>query len=169
MEAPEISSPVPPKKTENAGQAPVPEDVPFEGKEAGEGPPQVPEEAWKDLVNFVRTKKPILGAFLAFGELVHLSDDRIEIGFEKDSFHFERMLENENRGQLEQMCGEFLGRKAKLIISPLAESMRSRNRGASLTERVDRNGREKTLGTAADEHPIVQEALRLFDGRIVEG
>ncbi|HEX9136204.1 MAG TPA: DNA polymerase III subunit gamma/tau, partial [Nitrospirota bacterium] len=74
--------------------------------------PQVPEEAWKGLIEFTRAKNPILGAFLVLGNLVHLDDEKIEIGFEKDSFHYDRMLEKENRSQLESICFEYFQKKA---------------------------------------------------------
>ena len=59
------------------------------------------EETWKGLIDFSRGRNPVLGSFLALGSLVHMNDDKIEIGFEKDSFHYERMIEKENQTQLE--------------------------------------------------------------------
>jgi len=61
-----------------------------------------------------------LGSFLALGNLVHLSEEKLEIGFDKDSFHYERMLEKENRSQLESICHEYLQKKTKVVISPLS-------------------------------------------------
>jgi len=75
------------------------------------------EETWKGLVDFTRARNPIIGSFLALGSLIHVSDDKIEIGFEKDSFHYERIMEKENRSQLESICHEYLQRKAKLVVS----------------------------------------------------
>ena len=51
------------------------------------------------------------------GGLIHLSEEKIEIGFEKDSFHYERMMERENRKQLEQFCHDFFKREIKVVIS----------------------------------------------------
>ena len=48
---------------------------------------KVREETWKGLVDFTRARNPVLGSFLALGNLVHMNDEKIEIGFEKDSFH----------------------------------------------------------------------------------
>ena len=155
-------------------------------KETGEGPPKkqeqatseekvrdVPppnwEEAWKGLIEFTRAKNPILGAFLALGSLVHLGDEKIEIGFEKDSFHYERMLEKENRSQLESVCLEYFQKKAKVVISPVTQGMASKkgetlSEGKAVPEEADRRS-----GNRIAENPLVQEALRLFDGKIVEG
>jgi len=117
------------------------------------------EGAWRALVDFTRAKNPIIGSFLALGELIQLSEDRVEIGFEKDSFHYERMLERENRSLFEQICQDYLQKKAKVVISPL---------DPGLKKQIS-NHQEKPSDKGNGRHPLVQEALRLFNGKIVEG
>jgi DNA polymerase-3 subunit gamma/tau len=129
-------------------------------EEAKGGPRDSTDEQWKGLVDFTRAKSPVLGSFLAFGSLVYVGEDKIEIGFEKDSFHFDRMAEKENRGQLESICQEYLQRKVKLAISPLGQERNSRNRLAA-----GEDGGTK----GAEENPLIQEALRIFNGKIVKG
>ena len=130
---------------------------------------QVREETWKGLVEFTRARNPILGSFLALGNLVHISDEKIEFGFEKDSFHYDRILEKENRKQLEAICHEYLQRKAKVIISPLEQGVRAKGRGSLETERITRDEFGKRIEKGMEENSLIQEALRLFDGKIVEG
>ena len=127
------------------------------------------KEAWKGLVEFTRARNPILGAFLALGNLVDLSDEKIEIGFEKDSFHYDRMLEKENRSQLESICLEYFQKKAKVVISPLTQGMGSKERGMSSEGKATPDEGERRLAHRAEENPLIQEALRLFDGKIVDG
>ncbi len=112
-------------------------------------------ETWKGFVDFVRSRNPVLGSFLVLGNLVHVNDEKIEIGFEKDSFHYERMIERENRNQLEAICQDHFQRKIKVIIS-------SFDQGGGLKKRVVSESGDMS------QNPLVQEALRLFDGRIVE-
>ena len=114
------------------------------------------EETWRGLVDFTRARSPVLGSFLALGNLVDISDEKIEIGFEKDSFHYERMAEKENRSQIESICQEYFKRKTKVVISPLEQGIRLKARNASEAEETGRNS-------------IIQETLRLFKGKIVEG
>jgi DNA polymerase-3 subunit gamma/tau len=135
----------------------------------GEFSPQILEEKWKGLIDFTRAKNPILGSFLALGNLVHLSDEKIEIGFDKDSFHYERMLERENKNQLESVCQEYLRKKTKVVISSLNQEIGSKgrvvlNRGGGL-----HNEREEGSKKGDEGNPLIQEALRLFNGKIVEG
>jgi DNA polymerase-3 subunit gamma/tau len=129
--------------------------------------PQDWEEAWKGLVEFTRARNPILGAFLVLGNLVHLSDERIEIGFEKDSFHYDRMLERENRSQLESICLEYFQKKAKVVISPLNQGIGSKGRGIFIEGKGAPNGGDGRSENREEENPLIQEALRLFDGKIV--
>ncbi len=113
------------------------------------------EETWKGLVDFIRSKSPVLGSFIALGNLIGMTNEKIEIGFEKDSFHYERMIEKENRSQLESICQEYFRKKIKVIISHL-------NQGGGSKGKIASEGRETV------QNSIVQEALRLFNGRIIE-
>jgi DNA polymerase-3 subunit gamma/tau len=161
----------PPKKQEQISEEKVfekKEDLKKEEEFSG-APPKIWEETWKGLVDFTRARNPILGSFLVLGNLVHLSDEKIEIGFEKDSFHYERMLEKENRSQLESICHEYLQKKTKVVVSPLTPGMGSTGRVVFNKGETTRNGLDKRLEKRGEEDPIIQEALRLFNGKIVEG
>jgi DNA polymerase-3 subunit gamma/tau len=121
------------------------------------------EGVWSELVDFARARNPVLGAFVAFGELIHVGEEKIEIGFEKDSFHYDRILEIENRRQLETICRDYLKKEIKLVIAPVGPKERVKGR-------LNPNHHEGEPGIekGTEENPIVQEALRLFNGRIVE-
>jgi DNA polymerase-3 subunit gamma/tau len=141
------------------------------GKEgtSGDPSPKILEEKWKGLVDFTRARNPIMGSFLALGNLVHLSDEKIEIGFDKDSFHYERMCERENRNQLESICHEYLGKKTKVIISSLKQDMGSTERVVFQRGEEIRGEPEGGLEGGEGRNAIVEEALRLFNGKIVGG
>jgi len=130
--------------------------------------PKVMEETWKGLVDFTRARNPIIGSFLALGSLVHFSEDKIEIGFEKDSFHYERIIEKENRNQLESICHEYFQKKAKVIISSLDQEKVSRGRMALEELKTDQDPSQKPLIKGGEGNSLIQEALRLFNGKIVE-
>lgn len=124
------------------------------------------EETWKGLLDFTRAKNPILGAFLSFGNLINLDNDRMEIGFENESFHYDRMLERENHKLLESICSEYLGRKTKIIISAFEKGNVGngvKNQGSS-----SRNNLNQRMKSESGSNSIIQEALRIFNGRIVE-
>jgi hypothetical protein len=158
---------------EKEGPTPVPTSQPSanltEGAQEGGEPQDVREGVWRDLVDFTRARNPVLGSFLTFGDLIHLSEDKIEIGFEKDSFHYERIMEVENQKLLEQVCRDYLKKETKVVLSPLSPGVRPRGRGSFETDQPMPNAREKRVEKEILENPVVQEALRLFSGKIVDG
>jgi len=127
---------------------------------------EVSEEVWRGLVDFARARNPILGSFLVLGSPIRFSDERVEIGFEKDSFHYDRILERGNQKQLELICQEYFKKKTKVVISPLEKGTRLQGSMFNPEE-----NRLKKPGEGPKNNPegnsLVQEALRLFDGRIV--
>jgi len=123
------------------------------------------EETWKELLNFARGKNPILGSFLSFGIPLRLDEEKIEIGFEKDSFHYERISEKPYRNQLESVCQEFFNKKMRVILSSLEEGRREE--GHTNNPKTSSSKRE-TSGLQINENLMIQEALRLFNGKIVE-
>ena len=151
-------------ETAPSSMEPVSPENPERGEEAGGESSKIREETWRGLVDFTRARNPVLGAFLALGNLVHVNGEKIEISFEKDSFHYERIVEKENRGLLGSICHEYFQRDVQVIISPLEQTTRAK-------ERMVSEAGPALNGTAngTDENPVIQEALRLFNGRIVQG
>jgi len=139
-------------------------DLPQKEEKLGEARP-FEEETWKELLNFARGKNPILGSFLSFGIPLRLDEEKIEIGFEKDSFHYERILEKPYRNQLESICQEFFNKKMRVILSSLEEG--GKEKGNTNNPKVSSSKRE-TSGLQINENLMIQEALRLFNGKIVE-
>ena len=128
---------------------------------------EVSEEVWRGLVDFTRARNPILGSFLVFGDPLHISDEKVQIGFEKNSFHYDRILEKGIQTQLESVCQEYFKKKVRVIISPLDQGMKSGETGFN-KERNGRNKLEERLVNKTEENSLIQETLRLFDGKIVE-
>jgi DNA polymerase-3 subunit gamma/tau len=125
------------------------------------------EEVWRGLVDFTRARNPILGSFLVFGSPIRLSDEKVELGFEKDSFHYDRILEKENRSLLELICREYFKGNTNVIISPLDRGPRPQVT-VSPAEGDEREKPEEKTTKPPEGNSLVQEALRLFGGRIVE-
>jgi len=141
--------------------------VPEESSEKKESAKAL-EGVWGELVDFARARNPVLGAFVAFGELIHVGEEKIEIGFEKDSFHYDRILEIENRRQLEAICRDYLKKEIKLVIAPVGPKERVKGRLNLNSVGANHQEGEPGIEKGTEENPIVQEALRLFNGRIVE-
>ena len=157
----------PSKKPENPVDS-QDRSLPRRRSQQGESPKAV-EEVWRELVDFTRARNPVLGSFLAFGDLIHLSDDKIEIGFEKDSFHYERMMETENRSQL--------GADLPGLSSERGQARHLADGTAGKTKRTGRlqnaGGDAKRSGESrwrkGRRKPLIRKPCVSSTGRIVEG
>jgi DNA polymerase-3 subunit gamma/tau len=124
------------------------------------------EEVWRGLVDFTRARNPILGSFLIFGNPIRLSDDRVEIGFEKDSFHYDRILEKGNQSLFESICREYFKKNTKVVISSIKRG--TKPLGGAYIERNGQDKAEEKMENETEGNSLIQEALRLFDGKIVK-
>ncbi|MCX8117095.1 MAG: DNA polymerase III subunit gamma/tau [Desulfobacterota bacterium] len=124
------------------------------------------EDLWRGLVDFARAKNLILGSYLIFGTPLRLSDELVEIGFEKGSFHHDRLSEKSYFNQLESICREYFKKKTKVILTGM-------ERGSKPSADLAQGGRGgagkgvKSRGRL-EEDPLIQDALRIFGGKIVK-
>jgi hypothetical protein len=70
---------------------------------------------------------------------------------------------------LESICLEYFQKKAKVVISPLTQGIGPKGRGIFSEGKATPNQGDRRLGDRVEEDSLIQEALRLFDGKIVEG
>jgi DNA polymerase-3 subunit gamma/tau len=121
------------------------------------------EETWKELLAFIRTKKPPLASFLEHGTLARLTSGSIEIGFPKKSFFLERIQEQTKKQELIQICEEFFGAKKKVTIHVVTtKDEEKKNVHLSLAQKNEK------IRNEAKNHPLVKEALAIFEGNITE-
>ncbi len=136
------------------------------GNEMGrEDPPKADlDENWAKLIDYIKAQNPILGSFLRYGRLLHLDDEKIEIGFEKGSFYLEKMSEEGNRKQCEEVCRNFFKKELRLVFKDFVGE-RS-NTGAEKGNNEEPTDRERHLKKEAMENPVIREAVKIFDGTI---
>jgi len=121
------------------------------------------EETWKELLTFIRTKKPPLASFLEHGTLARLTSGSIEIGFSKNSFFLERIQEQTKKQELMQICEEFFGAKKKVTIHVVTtKGEEKKDANLTLAQKNEKIRKE------AKNHPLVKEALAIFEGNIIE-
>ena len=115
-------------------------------------------DEWSRVISAVKSKKPILASYLAQSRLLATSGSGFTLGLPA-GFQRDQVEKQEHRDLLEQIAGEVLGRKILLIIKPLGQE----EAGPSTT-------RAKTPAKKKPEEqsPIVQDALRIFGGEVIE-
>jgi DNA polymerase-3 subunit gamma/tau len=122
------------------------------------------EENWAKLIDHIRAEDPILGSFLRYGRLLRLDDEKIEIGFEKGSFYLEKMSEEGNRNQCEEVCRKFFKREFTLVFKDVTGATRSVGPEKGNVEGP--TDKERHLKKEAMENPVIREAVKIFDGTI---
>jgi hypothetical protein len=107
----------------------------------------------------------MLAAVLEQGCPLRLDEEEVELGFVSNSIFLESANDTDNKKQLKTICEQFFGRKVRVKISSLKKKsdiqlpVRSRGRGKD-----SESDREKE----ALNNPLINEALYIFNGKIVE-
>jgi DNA polymerase-3 subunit gamma/tau len=144
------------------------ETLPISKKEIENDAPQRAdlEEKWAQLIDHIKAQNPILGSLLRYGRLLHLDEEQIEIAFDKGSFYLEKMSEEKNKRECEEVCRDFFKKELRLIFKDFgAEERNAHTENGSIEESTDR---ERHLRKEAMENPVIKDAVEIFDGTIEE-
>ena len=107
----------------------------------------------------------MLAGILEHGHLLNLDEEKIELGFASNSFFLESANDAENKKQLKDICEKFFGRSMQVKVSPVKEEV---NNQSQVLARGRAKEKENSSEEEALQHPLVDEALSIFDGKIVE-
>ncbi|MGM0451794.1 MAG: DNA polymerase III subunit gamma/tau [Thermodesulfobacteriota bacterium] len=117
-----------------------------------------PAAAWQALRSWVCEKSPALGACLADGMLESITGDRIDIRVRSDSANVNFLSREKSVKNLETLCGQYFGK-------PMQVSVGIEQTGAAAG---NRKKEEKQLKEETLNHPMVDAAIKTFNGRIVD-
>jgi len=109
-----------------------------------------PEETWKGFLRFVQKKRPPLASKLEHGKLIELNESEIKIGFIKTIYL--DMISKDDIKAVEEMLSGYLSRNVRVTAIPVIQENKVR-------EPVKRE---------QPRQPIIEEALKVFGGRIIE-
>ena len=115
-------------------------------------------DEWGRVMSALKTKKPILASYLGQSKLLTTSDTGFTLGLPA-SFQRDQVEKQEHRDYMEQLAGEVLGRKIQITIKPLGQE----DAGSS-SVRAKTTVKKKP----EEQSPIVQDALRIFGGEVIE-
>ena len=131
-----------------------------------EEPPDAPGVAdaargsWKDLVARIREQKPALAGTLERVKVKEISSGRLELDFSGHTFDYELVTERENMALLQTLGREILGPQVEISVAGGGREGTSERRAAT--------DRQRRLRQKALRHPLVNEALEIFGGQVVE-
>jgi DNA polymerase-3 subunit gamma/tau len=154
---------------ERQGRPKPAEDVVETSPESGEGGALGEEDVrqWEEFLTFVRGENPILASFLTQGHLVRFDDACLEIGFAKGSFALDRVSECDTFQFLEESARRHFKQalQVKITSTNVAKVEKKTSKTSTPDGETDlvRHLKKEALG-----NPVVQEAVEVFQGRIVE-
>ena len=109
-----------------------------------------PGDTWKSFMQLVQKRRPPLASKLEHGRLIELSDTEVRIGFDKGIYL--DMISKEDIRVLEEMLNGHLSRSMKVVVAPLVKERKV----------------QEPIKKEQPRQPIIEEALKVFGGRIVE-
>jgi DNA polymerase-3 subunit gamma/tau len=115
------------------------------------------DDAWSRIMNALKSKKPGLASALAHSKLVEMTDTELVISLKGSSFQKDLVEKRENRSVIEDLAAEILSKKVQIKIQLLAEAAKP-----------DTKQKMQKKQKPEEQDPIVQDALRIFGGEVVE-
>jgi DNA polymerase-3 subunit gamma/tau len=120
---------------------------------------EISESGWKSFLDHVRDRRPSLASVLEQGRFMECgTGERLRLAF-PSRFHMDVVGDRDQTRALEALCTEFFGRSVRIV--PVLDSQPV-NRENHVRQQ------QHQVQVEVKSHPLVQEALELFGGQIVE-
>ncbi|GBC59319.1 DNA polymerase III subunit gamma/tau [Desulfonema ishimotonii] len=122
-------------------------------------PDDPPERSWEKFVERISDRSAPLASCLGKCYLKALTPERLCIQVGGNGFDLKRI--NKSRELIQQVCDAFFGRSAELEII-------AGDRGAQTDDKKKKINQVHQKRQAALNHPLVEAALEIFDGTLVD-
>ena len=122
---------------------------------------------WEGFLTFVRGENPILASFLTQGHMVRIDEACLEIGFAKGSFAFDRVSERTTLQSLEESARRHFKRELQVKITSSSHT-KAEKKTSKPSDTDEETDLVRHLKKEALNNPLVQEAIEVFQGRIIE-
>ena len=129
-------------------EAPAPQEIDF-GQDS--------DAAWNRLVEKIAEKNGLLGAMLSKSRLIEIDRTRIVLEAGDNGFQYKKVAQSVEAIQM--ACVELFGGAPEIAVNA------NENQNTDFRDRIDRENR---LKEEALSHPLVDEALRIFNGEVVQ-
>lgn len=123
---------------------------------------------WERFVAFCVEKRPAAGSVLEHGSPLKLEPGLMEIGFPAGSYYLTAAQDADSVKEISDLAKEFSGNATTVRIKPISPETGDSPQSLAEKKKGDRAQRIETLKQAVTEHPVINEALRLFGGTITD-
>jgi DNA polymerase-3 subunit gamma/tau len=118
------------------------------------------DTSWKKLITHIKQEMPAIAPSLKDAQLISQKGEQITIEVNGSPFDFERIKEKQD---------EFSAVVHKLLQKPVSINwVQGKKSESALTMQKKKNEQEQRLKKDARNHPLVQEAISLFNGKILD-
>ena len=118
-----------------------------------------PAEAWKQISKVISNKNPSLAVNLAKCKLKKIEDHQLEIEVPGNGITFKMIQREKNMEALRQVCADVLGSPKDIRLTP----------GTGPDESYQKKkSHDNELKKKALSHPLVADAVEIFDGKLVD-
>jgi DNA polymerase-3 subunit gamma/tau len=118
-----------------------------------------PAEAWKQISKVISNKNPSLAVNLAKCKLKKIEDHRLEIEVPGNGITLKMIQREKNMAALRQVCADVLGSQKDIQLTP----------GTGPDESYQKKkSHDNELKKKALSHPLVADAVEIFDGKLVD-
>ena len=116
-------------------------------------------DAWQHMVNVIKEKHSSLAPNLAQSRLVDITGDKLTIEITGNAFNLARVKREKNMAILKKICSDYYGKEMRIHLQERAEKSEEHNHATK---------DEDHIKSEALNHPLVAEAVHLFDGKVVD-
>jgi DNA polymerase III subunit gamma/tau len=116
------------------------------------------DSTWNRLFEIISKNYPSLAANLTKCALKSLTDQSLEIEVNGNVFNAQMVRRSKNMTILKNICKDFFSKKMKIIITEKADSNHTR----------DKKSQENHLKKEALSHPLITDAIEIFNGKVVD-
>jgi hypothetical protein len=117
--------------------------------------------SWREILQQIKEKKPNLGSYLEHGVLVKMEKEGVHVGYpESSAFLIPLVCKEEHLKLIGELLAAYYGQMVPFRTVTLAAD-------SGLSISFAQESKKKMEAEALD-HPLVQETLRVFGGRVAE-
>ena len=117
------------------------------------------ESFWQELLATLQASHPALAANLKTARLLAIDENAIEIELEGNDFNLKRVRRKDSLAAVQDACHTISGHRPRVVIQGKAIDPMDRRKKKEL----EAQARQQALS-----HPLVAEAIELFNGKVVD-
>ena len=123
---------------------------------------------WEKFVAFAVEKRPAIGSVLEHGSPVKLEAGLMEIGFPCASYYLTSAQDSDSIKEIKALALEYTGQETAVKIKPIMPETGDSPLSLAEKKKHDHDQRIEQLKQEVAQHPVINEALRIFGGRITD-